>query len=214
MPRRTREVAEQTRQDILTAAMEAFRTHGYAAATLESIAAAANVSKGALYHHFKDGKEALLLELFASHRQRIVEYMREATAHATTSTEIIRIYVETMLTLNICHPEMQGMAQLFTIVHQVPEETKIKVMMQASEGFKSYMAWLTHVITTGIESGEFSESIHPEAATALLSGAMQGLMARSRFSSEEEISNLIPGITHILLNGLQHCQALPSSTSH
>lgn len=52
--RRTKEEAEQTRTAILEAAVDVFTEKGVARATLEQIAKAANVTRGAVYWHFKN----------------------------------------------------------------------------------------------------------------------------------------------------------------
>jgi TetR/AcrR family acrAB operon transcriptional repressor len=54
MARKTKAEAEQTRQDILDAALELFHAKGYARTTLEEIARRAGVTRGAIYWHFKD----------------------------------------------------------------------------------------------------------------------------------------------------------------
>jgi AcrR family transcriptional regulator len=55
--RRTAAEAEQTRRAILTAARAVFAESGFAAASTTAIAAAAGVTRGALYHHFADKTE-------------------------------------------------------------------------------------------------------------------------------------------------------------
>jgi TetR/AcrR family acrAB operon transcriptional repressor len=57
--RRTKEEAARTREAIVEAALACFDRYGIAASTLEQIARAAGVSKGAVYHHFS-GKRAIL----------------------------------------------------------------------------------------------------------------------------------------------------------
>ncbi len=52
MARRTKEEAEQTRNDILDAAEQMFFERGVARTTLEEIARAAGVTRGAVYWHF------------------------------------------------------------------------------------------------------------------------------------------------------------------
>jgi len=54
MARRTREDAERTRQDILDAAFRTFTQKGFMRTTLNDIARAAGVTRGAVYWHFKD----------------------------------------------------------------------------------------------------------------------------------------------------------------
>lgn len=54
MARKTREQALATRENILTAAVDVFFDKGVAGATLEEIAEAAGVTRGAIYWHFRN----------------------------------------------------------------------------------------------------------------------------------------------------------------
>lgn len=58
---RTERKKEETREKIIAAAMQIFRRRGFDAATMEEIAAAADVAKGTLYNYFPV-KEAILDE--------------------------------------------------------------------------------------------------------------------------------------------------------
>jgi AcrR family transcriptional regulator len=58
------ERSNATRFKILAVARASFVRHGYDGASLEKIAAEADLTKGALYHHF-DGKEALFAAVFS-----------------------------------------------------------------------------------------------------------------------------------------------------
>jgi TetR/AcrR family transcriptional regulator, acrAB operon repressor len=60
--RRTKAEAARTRAAIVDAALECFDRHGIAGSTLDQIAAEANVTKGAIYHHF-EGKREILREI-------------------------------------------------------------------------------------------------------------------------------------------------------
>lgn len=61
--RRSKQDAEQTKQQLIAAACEVFYREGVARATLEQIAREAGVTRGALYWHF-DNKVAILDALF------------------------------------------------------------------------------------------------------------------------------------------------------
>jgi AcrR family transcriptional regulator len=56
---RREEYAEATRAAILDAAVERFTADGFAATTVDAVAQAARVTKGAVYHHFTDKAELL-----------------------------------------------------------------------------------------------------------------------------------------------------------
>ena len=55
--RRTKQESEQTRQQILVAARREFAMHGVTRTTLQRIAAAAGVTRGAVYWHFANKRE-------------------------------------------------------------------------------------------------------------------------------------------------------------
>lgn len=64
-PRRTRRPVER-RGELLTAALSVFEEHGYEASSLDDVARAAGVTKGAIYHHFECKSD--LLQQAITHR--------------------------------------------------------------------------------------------------------------------------------------------------
>jgi TetR/AcrR family transcriptional regulator, acrAB operon repressor len=77
MARRTKEEALATRARILDAAENVFYERGVAHASLEDIAAEAEVTRGAIYWHFKDKAE-----LFDAMMQRVVLPAEDMLEHA------------------------------------------------------------------------------------------------------------------------------------
>jgi AcrR family transcriptional regulator len=71
--RRTqRERSEATTSDVLAAARTLFAEAGYAATSLDAIAAAAGLTKGAIYHHFSSKKE-VFEAVYEQERRRLAE---------------------------------------------------------------------------------------------------------------------------------------------
>jgi AcrR family transcriptional regulator len=62
-PSRRAQYSATTRRALVDVAAQLFTTHGYAATSLDAIVAGADVTKGALYHHFS-GKQALFEAVF------------------------------------------------------------------------------------------------------------------------------------------------------
>lgn len=78
MARRTKEEAEQTRKDILQAALDMFCEKGYTKTTLDNIAQSINLTKGAVYWYFRnkpDILKALMLEDFKSTQAKLDSFM-------------------------------------------------------------------------------------------------------------------------------------------
>jgi len=79
-PRRTQQQrSEATTGELLAAARSLFAADGYAATSLDAVAAAAGVTKGALYHHFA-GKRELFRAVYEAEQRRLGEMESRAYA--------------------------------------------------------------------------------------------------------------------------------------
>ncbi|WP_394821719.1 TetR/AcrR family transcriptional regulator [Pendulispora albinea] len=76
--RTNRERTEATRADLIAAARKLFTERSYAATGTPEIAAAAHVTRGALYHHFAD-KQALFRAVVESEALAVAEEIERAT---------------------------------------------------------------------------------------------------------------------------------------
>jgi AcrR family transcriptional regulator len=76
---RREEYVEATRRALLDSAAEAFQRRGYADASLDEIAGASRLTKGALYHHFAS-KQELFRAVFEEVEAEMIESVRQAGA--------------------------------------------------------------------------------------------------------------------------------------
>ncbi|MEO3788277.1 TetR/AcrR family transcriptional regulator [Actinocorallia sp. B10E7] len=92
MPRAfTTEESERIRERLLLAGRESFARGGLRGTTVEGLARAAAISKGAFYRFF-DSKEALLLELLAEHER--AEHARIEEAVRADPARVIDVLVD------------------------------------------------------------------------------------------------------------------------
>ena len=80
MARRTKEEALQTRETILTTALDMFCERGYSRTTFDEIAKRINRTKGAIYWHFKNKPDiikALIIKTFDYHQTAIHQKLAE-----------------------------------------------------------------------------------------------------------------------------------------
>ena len=105
------ESKERTRQRLLAEAQRLFRERGYAATSLEQIAEAAEVTKGAIYGHFASKEDLLLSAIEAGRdttpeyvtllndqsrpvRERLAEFSRAVAAEDPGVTEELAVFLE------------------------------------------------------------------------------------------------------------------------
>jgi AcrR family transcriptional regulator len=79
MSRTQAERSGMTTSQLTAAARNLFGRDGYAATSIDAVAAAAGVTKGAAYHHFQ-GKVALFQAVFEAEQQRMAEELERVAA--------------------------------------------------------------------------------------------------------------------------------------
>src|SRR5262245_61584681 len=72
----------QSRRDLMDIAIDCFAHYGYQATSIDRIAKAAGMTKGALYYHFKDKEEIL----FEAVKNRIGQFERRVSTDLTPLT--------------------------------------------------------------------------------------------------------------------------------
>lgn len=101
--RRTKEEALATRERILDAAEEVFHHNGVSQTSLADIAAAAGVTRGAIYHHFADKAdlfEAMMQRVFDPVEELVAELQAEIARHGDTLQSLrtlVLSYVERLV---------------------------------------------------------------------------------------------------------------------
>ena len=83
---------EATRQDILNAAADLFRTKGFDSTSIDDIVAAANLAKGTFYYHFQK-KDDLVLAMQESQLKEAAEIAREALAKGESPRKVLFEYL-------------------------------------------------------------------------------------------------------------------------
>ena len=85
---RTRPTREETREKLFRAAAEVFEEQGIGAASIEAIAAAGGLTRGAFYSNFAD-KDELIIAMLEDHVDRSIAHHRELLAQHRTPEDFI-----------------------------------------------------------------------------------------------------------------------------
>jgi len=166
-------LAAARREAIVRAAESVFSAAGYAATTMDAVAAEAGMSKGNLYNYFRS-KQELFQEVV---RQTIAP----DEAHAVATLELslpASGRLERLLDF-----WLQRLAHFRRIGRLVLEFWASAAHEQASGALTGLMQglygrWrerLAAVIASGIEAGEFRGDVEPHTAASLLMAALDGI---------------------------------------
>jgi AcrR family transcriptional regulator len=147
------------RDEILHAALQAFRQKGYHATTLEDISSYLGVRKTALYHYFPD-KQAILYECHRRSLREIERLLKEARSIESRTERlafVIREHVRVMT------DTLEGSPLAFEVT-SLSEERQKEVVAARDR----YERVLRRLIESGIKNGEFRPVNSKVAVFAIL----------------------------------------------
>lgn len=104
------EYAEQTRAAVVAAAVSLFAADGYAATTIDAVAAEARVAKGGVYHHFAN-KAELFEAAFIAMEERLLARVLVAINDATDMEQMVISGIDVFLA-ECCEPDFRQIALL------------------------------------------------------------------------------------------------------
>lgn len=172
-PVKLREIhAQTTRGIIIHEARKIFGEVGFADAQLSDIVAAARVTTGAIYHHFRD-KKGLFLEVARSVEGEIMAHVTKAAATASDPWEQLMAGIDAMLTI-CAMPEVRRIVFIDAPTVVGPAEWAA-IEMQYAYGAMHHS--LDGLIKAGIIKFGTASALAPILLGALIEAA--GVVARS-----------------------------------
>lgn len=186
--KRTKEEAAVTRASVLKAALKVFSNKGYAAATLDDVAAAARVTRGAIYWHFKS-KADLYNTLIEEVSVRGNTVVQNAVAQGGTLLDILRRIFIDQCTLIEEDQDARAVMELVLFKTGLNPELKAGRKKQIDEG-NALIQGIAGAMQTGILQGELRDDLDPtdmaRAFLAFENGAIQMWLASPRSFSLKE----------------------------
>ncbi len=168
--------SEQTRANLLDAALRQFAIHGYEATSVDDICAAAQVSKGAFYHHF-ESKHALFLCLLDAWIQAIRANMAELQRPTVP---------ETMLTITEVIPGILASArdQLPMFLEFWLQANRDEKVWQATiEPYQQFRAYFAALVAQGIREGSL-RNVDPHMTGEIILSMAVGLLLQALLEPE------------------------------
>lgn len=171
--RRTKEDAEATRQLVLSAALAIFSQRGYAQTRLEEIAQKANLTRGAIYHHF-GGKADLYNALLAERFAEANRVWQDAIAEGGTPVEILRRMAIRVLQNLEEDPDFRAVQEM--VIFKTTGVPELSDGLEAKRaGIRAYVEYLTQLVEQGIEQGEIRAELSPRDTALALLGLINGV---------------------------------------
>jgi AcrR family transcriptional regulator len=171
--RRTKEAAERTKQDLLDAALRIFSRDGYAAARLVDIAREADVTRGAIYHHFEN-KAALYLALIARAEAEQQAVMQAAIAEGGDIAAVTRRILASSFKALVARPTYRRVMALSLFKVADSEELGDLVAKRRQEAV-TLIAAIAPILAQGIEAGLFRADLDPHTGARAFLAYQQGV---------------------------------------
>jgi AcrR family transcriptional regulator len=175
MARRTKDEAEQTRDDILDAAEKLFYAKGVTRTSLEQIAAAAHVTRGAVYWHFKDKLvlcEAMADRVFLPHEDMLEQLAAQVSA---TPMQDLRKACLHSLKMMARDKRRRDVVTILTLRCEYSDE--MQGIIDRRNECKSRMLYLSEKLFTRAKKfGHLAKPWTPRKAALAMQAMMSGLI--------------------------------------
>jgi TetR/AcrR family acrAB operon transcriptional repressor len=175
MVRKTKEDALATRDSILDAAEQLFVKQGVSSTTLQHIATAAGVTRGAIYWHFLD-KGAMFNAMMERVKMPLESAVQELDRdHAATPLEALRKYMMCVFHVTVEDPKARRVFEIATMKMEYTDE--LNAVRERRK--QSHTAWMTRSearIREAIANGQVRADVDPYAAALGLWAIVDGLL--------------------------------------
>ncbi len=161
------------REAILAAAYKVLDARGYAAATVDQIAAEAGVAKGSIYNYFH-GKQDVFMELFTEQLSGDEAEVDRLVAAGISAVEKIEKYMDLWFTRAGEYQRIGALTlEFWAAAARGAGSGRMNEMFL--DTYERWRGKIAAIIAQGVASGEFRANIEPLRAAAFIMAAMDGL---------------------------------------
>ena len=165
------------RSAILAAAGKVFHAHGYAATTMEAVAAEAGVAKGSLYNYFRS-KQELFTQLFTETIAADEAEVEQLVAEPIPAAEKLQKLLDNVFVQLERYTTIGGlMLEFWATAARQQHRGELAEMFE--QMFSRWRRRIAAIVSQGIESGQFRADIDPEVAASLILAVVDGIIVQS-----------------------------------
>lgn len=183
MVRKTKEEALETRNQLLDAAEIVFHREGYARTTLEAVAEAAKMTRGAIYWHFKNKSD-----LFNAMCERVRLPMEELVAagvNASVADPLGHLRKVCVFFLQEASQNIHLRKVFDILLHKCEYvDPADPVYIRQHEAFQRGRERLEKLLTQAVEKGQLAEDLDIRLATIMFHSSIEGILKNWLFLPE------------------------------
>jgi len=165
------------RDRILAAAKKVFEAHGYAAATMDAVAAEAGVAKGSIYNYFKS-KHDLFSQIFKEMTAGEMASADELLATSASAAEKLAALLD-YWSGRLEEYQRMGRLVLEFWATAAREGQQGEMTPMFREIYSRSRGMVGAILTEGVESGEFNPQLDPQVAASLILAILDGVEVQS-----------------------------------
>ena len=186
--------SQSLRDKILNTALDLFSKQGYFNTSVHDIRKAANVSTGAIYHHFQN-KEALAKSLYESLLAEMDKEIENACLNKIGCLAKSKAIIEKMFALTMEQPRNMQFILLAQHREYLPNEAPIC----SSKPFQT----MKQVVVEGIAKGEVRKMDTWVAAASMFGGALRMMNLQLDGVLTEPLNNYLDEVVSCAWNGIK-----------
>jgi len=211
MARNTKQQAQETRNHIINAAIERFSEVGVSKTSLADIAAAAGVTRGAIYWHFKN-KTDLLNEIWAQSDSVMadleIEYQSKYPADPLSVMRAMILYVFDATTRD---PRRRALMEIIYHKCEFVGEMATLQLMQQNLYLECYEK-IEDVLKQCIGAKQLPDNLDTPRAAIIIRGYISGIIENWLFMPESfNLADDAPQLVDTLVEMLINCPTLRHS---
>ena len=174
--RRTKEEAAATRERLLDTAEAVFLERGVSRASLQDIAVAAGLTRGAIYWHFKDKAE-----LFSAMMDRVCLPCEAACVAPPDDGAALEALRRLALQPLEQVRDDERTRRVFTIaIHRTEYSTELQTLRQRhQEAISDYTRELAQLLRAAVRAGQLRADLDTDTAALVVFSMVDGLLTRS-----------------------------------
>ncbi|EHQ8139473.1 acrEF/envCD operon transcriptional regulator [Escherichia albertii] len=202
MAKRTKAEALKTRQELIETAIVQFAQHGVSKTTLNDIADAANVIRGAIYWHFEN-KTQLLNEMWLQ-QPSLRELIQERLIEGLDSNPLQYLREKIIVGLQYIAeiPRQQALLQILYHKCEFNDEILAEAVIREKMGFN--LRILREVLQACQKQGYMANHLDLDVVTIVIDGAFSGivknwLMNTASFDLYKQAPVLVDNVLRILM---------------